>query len=267
MRFRFGAVFICLACSVAFIVYFVARSNPQYNWDNAKYFEFGGFYPRIHADRSLVVVQREEGFSLPSAEWRLREMKRWQRAVQKAAALLPKTFLEAVGPVEVLFYMDQSIWETAHPERSFTGENFILINLKPSGNEKPEWMTWEPFPYDGFKESEMVWITIHEMKHLYDKTNLGFETWNKAIFEERFFEEGFSTAYGRAMNLLEDSADSFALYVLWPDYLKPLSKHYAGNMKLLGREYAPFMDMPNSVRSKLSTIPPRIASRPMDSSW
>ena len=65
-------------------------------------------------------------------------------------------------------------------------------------------------------------------------------------------EENEVTLYGKAKGRNEDFAETFALYVMWPEYLKenfPL--HYAAINKILNKEYQTCYSMPESVRTSM----------------
>lgn len=193
----------------------------------------------------------------------------WARSIKKAAMILPKSFIESIGITEWEFRADSWDWVTGNPG---------LINLTPS-KEKPDWMIWEPFNQNGFTEAERVYVALHEISHLYsfggeliilntyhfESGGEAFWAWDTKrrmlILESTFYIhwvlkgvlEDESTLYGREMGRAEDFADTFALYVMWPEYLKtnfPL--HYLVIKKILGKEYKSEYPLPNSVKSRLA---------------
>ena len=62
-----------------------------------------------------------------------------------------------------------------------------------------------------------------------------------------------STLYGKVRGRGEDYAETFALYILWPEYLKAnFPMHYQIAQDTLGREYKSVYPMPSSIKSRLT---------------
>ena len=196
-------------------------------------------------------------------------MEAWARSIKKAATMLPKSFAERIGVTEWGFRADSWDWVTGNPG---------LINLTPS-KEKPDWMIWEPFNQNGFTEAERVYVALHEIGHFYSlgsELNIldtyhfesggeAFWAWNTKqkmpVLKSTFYIsrvangvlEEKSTLYGREMGREEDFAETFALYVMWPEYLKQnFYLHYLVMKKIFGKEYEPEYPLPSSVKSRLA---------------
>lgn len=136
------------------------------------------------------------------------------------------------------FFINSAVWYTAHPND---------INLHASATNLPDWLIWEPFPKDGYTEEERIWIALHEFAHRYDESG-GLHPRIRSIFET----ESSPTFYGCIMGYSEDFADTFALYVMFPDSLKPFPLRYKVVKNITGREFDSRFSMPNSIRSKLA---------------
>lgn len=186
------------------------------------------------------------------------EMQEWYLALRKAAMLLPTNLVKEIATdlddhncglgvnfhpeciqkkIRFEFFADSTFWGTAYPR---------AINLRASATELPDWMTWEPFPKDGYTEEERIFVALHEFAHRYDES-MSLRSRIDNIFEI----EPSPTLYGCANGYDEDFADTFALYVMFPDYLKPFSLRYKVVKNIVGREYDMTFKMPNSVRSKI----------------
>lgn len=195
-----------------------------------------------NSDTYLIFIQ-------PSKErvqfYKVLGYEKWVESILKAAAMLPEIFLEEVGTQIWRFRINADDWVTGNPG---------LINLLPS-EEKPGWMNWEPFIENGFDEAEMIFVALHEIGHMYNfgsklnilNTSLDFIRVELGVLETE------PTLYGKAMGQDEDFAESLALYILWPEYLKknfPL--HYGVIRTILVREYKAVYPMPSSIRSRLA---------------
>lgn len=210
----------------------------------------------------------------PPKIWRDKEIKRWENSIRKAVDNLPEEFLEKIGPVRWRFYINQKDWATA-----FAGSNDVYINLLSNYIDVPEWMTWEPFRKDGLNSAEMEWVALHEMAHIYNPWGDDFAflrgenkeeytawsewSWNKST--KRFvllsgidfisipvLKEKETTLYGK-QSPGENFADTLALYVMWPEYLKsnfPLQ--YGAIKEILVREYESRYPMPSSIETRLT---------------
>ena|SRR3989344_8831283 len=169
----------------------------------------------------------------------LSEMQAWRLSLRKAVALLPEDFVVSISDpgssINFSFFIDESFWGTAHPDR---------INLRPSATGLPYWLTWEPFPKDGYSEEERMWIALHEFAHRFQERR------NDAYSNHNF--ESPTTLYGCMAGDIEDDADAFALYVMFPDHLKKFPLRYNTWREIVGREYVQKLQMPNSVKSKLT---------------
>lgn len=261
----------------------VRPSNTIYKSNNLGYIKFHGLDHHIQPNGELVDNRSKEVPSYCDGVWQETEIKKWNVGIGKAVSSLPEDFLRRITEVNqkrisFAFYINHKTWETAHPDL-----DKIYINLSPS-IIKPKWMTWETFPKNGFSTEEQIWITIHELFHVYefslqylggsfyeyvfnelekeliqknDPVHYYFSPWPWRILREASPIEGPSTLYGEVMGEAEDFADSGALYVLWPEYLKDhFPVRYQMIKKLIGQEYTSFYTMPESIRSKLN-IPDR----------
>ena len=191
------------------------------------------------------------------------EMQAWYLALRKASAFLPIDFAKEIATdlddddclwgrnvvsvahhesqcvpkwIKFKFFIDSTFWGTAYPDR---------INLRPSVIDLPDWLTWEPFPKDGYSEEERIWIALHEFAHRYRQVS------GRNFV---FITDSPTTFYGCAMGQEETFADTFALYVMFPDRLTQFSLVYDEIKGILGREYQAQFQMPNSVASKLTNL-------------
>jgi len=191
------------------------------------------------------------------------EMQAWYLALRKASAFLPIDFAKEIATdlddddclwgrnvvsvahhesqcvpkwIKFKFFIDSTFWGTAYPDR---------INLRPSVIDLPDWLTWEPFPKDGYSEEERIWIALHEFAHRYRQVS------GRNFV---FITDSPTTFYGCAMGQEETFADTFALYVMFPDRLTQFSLVYDEVKGILGREYQTQFQMPNSVASKLTNL-------------
>lgn len=194
-------------------------------------------------------------------------MQSWYLALRKAAMLLPAGFVKEIAfdlyddnPIcqwdffesrpnclrkwiRFSFFIESTSWVTAYPN---------AINLKASSADLPYWLIWEPFPKDGYTEEERVWIALHEFAHRYNKdTALSSDEKLYLKLVDAFRIESPTTFYG-CVSGEEDFADTFALYVMFPEQLKRFPLRYEAIKILLGREYNPVFQIPNSVKSKLA---------------
>ncbi|OGN02584.1 MAG: hypothetical protein A2651_00180 [Candidatus Yanofskybacteria bacterium RIFCSPHIGHO2_01_FULL_42_12] len=195
----------------------------------------------------------------------------WVGSIKKAANMLPGPFLREVGTQTWRFRINTNDWVTGNPG---------LINLLPMPiTEGPGWMNWESFNENGFEESERVFVALHEMGHMYsfgrelnildiyriESQGQAFWGWdgtnNVPIIEStpRVYwvvdgaMEGEVTLYSREQGRGEDFAETFALYVLWPEYLKDnFPIHYGIIKNILVQEYEPMYPMPSSIKSRLA---------------
>lgn len=72
-------------------------------------------------------------------------------------------------------------------------------------------------------------------------------------FAKKIPLENETTLYGKEMGSVEDLAESFALYIMWPEYLKKnFPEHYTAINKTLMREYPTRDCMPESIITRLS---------------
>ena len=161
--------------------------------------------------------------------WQEYHKARWLAAFDGAISLLPPGFLNKafgdapdvvrksiIGPV---FYLDSLDWATGFASMP------ISINLLPTRNG-PEWMNWEPFIRDGFSKSEMWYVALHEIGHLYHFSHL--KKIDSAYTKIIRTEKKRPTLYARAQcydeetylgACMEDWADVFMLTLLNPKYL------------------------------------------------
>ena len=186
-----------------------------------------------------------------SRQHQKQEVDRWKRAIRKAAGMLPPEFFKQTGKISWKFFIDRNDWVTAYASFST-----IDINLLSNYKDPPLWMTWEPLGKDGLLESEMIFVSLHEMAHIYiyrDELNILDEMGvvNKAWTEWNKEEE--TTLYGKERGQAEDFAETFALYIMFPEQLKkyfPL--HYGVIKNILATEYESMYLMPSSLQLRVS---------------
>lgn len=212
---------------------------------------------------------------LPKQElaWQQQEIARWKSAIRKAADMLPPEFFEEVGPVSWRFFINRDTWTTAYAGYP------IGINLLSDYENLPEWMTWEPFRKNGLSEVEMIFVALHEMAHNYsygldefyvlDEERIEYQTWAKWSWDKKtkqfilssgtekismmVAKEGEVTLYGKTMGRIEDFAETFALCVMWPEYIKDnFPIHYDVIKNILVIEYESVYPIPASIKSKLA---------------
>ena len=178
---------------------------------------------------------------LPKKEldWQKREIAKWKSAIRKAVDMLPREFFGKVGTVSWRFFINRDDWTTAYA--GFP----IKINLLSDYENPPEWMTWESLRKNGLSEVERIFVALHEMAHIYsfgyeldalDEKHAEYQTWaqwdwNKNTkqfilssgIKENYVvvaKESEVTLYGKARGRVEDFAETFAMYVMYPEYLK-----------------------------------------------
>jgi len=251
---------VALVCSVV-IVFMPSQISSKDNdlgssWKNADFIitDFSVFW-----DYSIFGDSKKPEVSLKDRN----EMQAWYLALRKASTLLPTDFAKKIATdideddclwgrnivsvahhesqcvpkwIKFKFFVDSTFWGTAYPDR---------INLRPSITDLPDWLTWEPFPKDGYSEEERIWIALHEFAHRYRQIIGGNFV---------FITDSPSTFYGCAMGQEETFADTFALYIMFPDRLTQSSRVYDEVKGVLGREYKAQFQIPNSVASKLTNL-------------
>lgn len=216
--------------------------NPDLNWKNA---DLVIFQDSIYSNNEAEVSPEDRS-----------GMQAWHLALRKAATLLPAGFVKEIATdfddpncvwelrpgcvptIKFGFFIDSASWVTAYPNS---------INLRSSITELPDWLTWEPFPKDGYSEEERIWIALHEFAHRYQ----GVADRGSIKDKDAFGTEPPTTLYGCSSGI-EDFADTFALYVMFPKQLKIFPLRYNEVKDILGREYEAKFQMPNSVASKLT---------------
>ncbi len=111
---------------------------------------------------------------------------------------------------------------------------------------------WEHFAVNGYTNFERVYILVHEIGHLIDLFVLSPEQ-RIAFGEVRKLEAEAVTSYGNR-GVLEDFADAFTFFVLWPDYLAEHTPERFAHMQKIfdGFTYEPRVNMPSSVQSRLA---------------
>ncbi len=174
--------------------------------------------------------------------WQKKEIAKWKSAVQKAAGMLPRELFDKIGTVSWGFFVDRDDWAIA-----WAGPP-IIINLLPNCTNLPEWLTWEPLGKNGPTKPTRISIALHEIGHLYHiKSGL----LDRSL--DWIPEENKVTLYSKERGVYEDFAETFALYVMWPEYLKEnFPKHYDVIKKILVREYKSVYPMPSSIKSRLT---------------
>lgn len=192
---------------------------------------------------------------------------KWIKGAEKAASLLPSDVLFTItfqnGYSANPFYLtigfiEIDYWGTGNYN---CWENKIRINTTPDPNH--------PFPFEhisenGYTDEEILYVFLHEMGHAFDYSR-GEETWSNSKFYQWILEKEKSPSlyayYHRTdsglvkldkINPIEDFAESFAFYVLLPDYLKknfPLRYDWFKNIVFDGIEYE---SAPSSIRARLT---------------
>jgi hypothetical protein len=171
------------------------------------------------------------------------EVAGWKNAIRKAADMLPREFFKETGTIGWKFFVDRDDWTTAYA--GFP----IDINLLSNYTYPPEWMVWEPYGKNGLSETERMFIALHEMGHI---SSWGLN-WLIYDYQIQVAKEGGLTLYGKARGEGEDFAESFALYVMWPEYLKEnFPRHYAIINKILKKEYKTYYCIPESMKTRLT---------------
>lgn len=220
------------------------QKDAEQNLGNVKYLYFRDFASKDLESLDLNMADDETGQKIkPYLSWLKKREDRWIQAFEKAVILLPESFFERIGETSWMFLINQDDWGTA-----YAGAGGGVVNLLPS-LERPDWMTWEPFPVNGYSQEEMMFTALHELGHVYDEKVRGVEKMRGVSVTF----EGESTLYGHTMGPAEDFAETFALYVLWPEYLKDnFPRHYGLVKTILAREYKSVYSMPESVTSRLT---------------
>ncbi|MBI2065084.1 MAG: hypothetical protein HYT62_03480 [Candidatus Yanofskybacteria bacterium] len=233
-----------------------AQIAAEYSSDNLKYLSFGGFEEDVwpHGD---FVENKKVRLKMPDHKWRTEQIQLWESAIKEAVSILPAQFVDEIGELSFCFYINQYTWETAHPRG-----NIVFINLSPS-IKRPKWMNYETLPLNGFTREEMIFVAIHEIAHIYSlfppedlfsrfiySGQYSDILWWKHDREELFSSEGSPTFYGRALGTEEDFADTLALYVMFPEYLKNFPVRYSIINNILKKEYAGAYSMSGSLRSR-----------------
>ena len=209
---------------------------------------FDGFDEYMIGVRDLVPADNRKPIKLGMVE---QSMRPWETSIEVALGMFPNDVRDTLGPLKVMFFADQFSWETANATGSM-----IAINLTPS-MDRPSWMTWEPFPWGGYSSEERIWVAFHEIGHVFrSHRHLTFDPADTRLgyrYLSGFLTEPPSTRYG-ALDQEEDFADSFALYAMYPAYVRAnFPARYTILKNMIGKEFADFAFMPNSVRSKLTS--------------
>lgn len=231
-------VFVVLVMGLSSAVYSQEpQKDVEQNFGNLKYLHFSYFNTKNLRGLKLNMADDETGLKIkPNSAWLKKRENRWIQSFREVATILPESFFEEIGQTSWTFFISQDDWMTAYPGG---------INLLPSSSS-PSWMLWESFPANGYSQEEMMFVALHEFGHVYDDLGSSLASWAIPPKVQ-------TTLYGRVMGSTEDFAESFALYVLWPEYLKEnFPKHYGIIKKILGREYEARYFMPNSIRSRLT---------------
>lgn len=260
---------------IVFLILFLAliglamgEGGKRYNWSNLSHIEFAGFddshrscddFPPLE-DGCLRIVDKEgDKLPRPDKKWVESEMRKWKTAIRKSVALLPENFLvknfgEKNKRIKFVFYIDRRAWNTGYVKG-----DVVYINLLPSV-KVTEWMIWEGFPHYGFSEEEMMVLVIHEIGHVYSydgKESSEFYQWNGYQWVFLGGEPPPSLYVVARSSRAEDFAESFVLYVMYPDYMKNFPKRYGIIKSVLGIEYNKNFPMPESLRSRLYRVPKR----------
>lgn len=229
-------VLIALVVSLSSAVYGQElQKDVGQNFDNLRYLHFTSFVDSFDTkyleNLELKMVDDETGRKVkPNPSWLKKRESRWIQAFEKVVVILPESFFEKIGETSWAFFVDQYDWGTASPGN---------VNLLPS-SVRPDWMKWEPLSVNGYSQEEMMFVALHELGHM---CSMG---WVVPF-------EGETTLYGRHEGTTEDFAETFALYVMWPEYLKEnFPGHYEAIKTILVREYKTVYPMPDSIISRLT---------------
>lgn len=263
-----------------------------YTPSNSNYVKFHGLDLGMVSSGDLVDPGARRVPICCSDDWQKAEIDKWVDSIKVAVSLLPEILFRQIAEanrlfkegkkIDIYFYIDNRTWETAYGDR----DGSVGINLAPS-IVRPEWMTWEPLLYNGFSAEERIFVVLHEIFHVYDFSlgilgehfsprlgNLGFRDFSeieKELIRKNFPVYYFDispvwilhavesierppTLYAVEKGSTEDFAESGALYVMWPEYLKRgnILIRYRVMQNLLGREYYSVYEMPESVKSRLN---------------
>jgi len=195
------------------------------------------------------------------------EIDRWIRQLEKAASLLHgKETLDVITknkgrdyfgehrekPLLKIEFEAQDHWRTGQYDYR---ENLITINITPDNDH--------PFPYEyvsenGYEDEEILYVWIHEMGHAWHTNNRVVNFFDHA-FEEPATRYGYYDwsleNIGDTLNRRETFAESFALYVVLPQYLKENFLSHYDTLKMLSfgeREYVGLYHIPSSIYARLS---------------
>lgn len=194
--------------------------------------------------------------------------KQWVGGISNAVAKLPPN-PRVVDSITVIFYVD-----TSSVYRGWTKPwlDEIHINLMPFAffTNRKEWEACCIFTVrdptfgingikrDFFTDDEVEFVVLHEIGHIYG-------TWKKATYTKfKKAKEVSPTLYGQVDGRHEDFADTFALYILWPSYLKqyfPLH-HEAMKTIFLEKEFQDFYSNSPYIQNRLTVGPPRPRRKP-----
>ena len=177
-------------------------------------------------------------------------------AANIAIALLPSDLVKNLcsrdHKIGIVFWANNEYWAGA----LVTKEGDIFINLTPK-RDIPELQTLNEWPLRSEEiTSAYVFTVLHEIGHLYGRIKHYY------VFEKlyngdnlRVDSEQVPTRYVKARaSKREDFAESFALYVLWPEYLKQnFPQRYVEIRKLVKTEF-PSSDfkMPGYLKDQLT---------------
>lgn len=212
---------------------------------------FGGVY---NSSESLEYIPEEDLYRLQEnvvVVWNseFEEIDRWVTQLEKAIFLLSEDIIRTIingaqTDLRIIFEPSDH-WRTA---AFIYWSNTLLVNTTPDPNH--------PFDYEyisenGYLDEEILYIWIHEIGHAWQHYS------NPALLFKDFFRdfhEGSPTKYGFRSGG-EDFAESFALYILLPDYMTanfPLRYAWLRGNVFNNQEYLIDYEIPSSIYARLS---------------
>lgn len=176
------------------------------------------------------------------------ETEPWREDLIKAAEVLGEPYfrrIEKALPLTIYMYGDRYTWYTGHG-----GPSHMALNVMPMSerhprilNQRPKWMTWEPVYNEQKTPADRIYVVLHEFGHVLAfhllpkvKGRFGIRRYTHCAFNAMLGESS-PTLYGK-INQIEDFAESFALYVMAPLWLKTFfPQRYEALKVVMGTEY------------------------------
>ncbi|MDX1535428.1 MAG: hypothetical protein R3346_01570 [Candidatus Spechtbacterales bacterium] len=180
-------------------------------------------------------------------------MKNWLNALEDALQLVPKNTVKEFESVE--FLSDVNMWYTGRAH----DESRVSINTNPN--------PVHPFPYeylseDGYTIDEMLYVWLHEIGHLWHRKNIEeFQYEVLDVFEDTGVTKYVCNNYSpdtcvtrHYVNVPENFAESFSLYIVLPEYMKthyPDEYGWLMNNIFENKEFDLDYNPPSSLRARL----------------